>query len=285
MEKMQGYYGAIRQDLLNLVPPEAASVLDIGCGTGNLGHALRETRGCRVTGVEIVPEIAAQACRKLDRVVTGSAEVALHELDGEVFDLLILGDSLEHLADPARFLAEVRRLMAPAAWFLISIPNVAHWSVVRMLAQGHWLYDRGGIMDDTHLRWFTLRSAADLLSSVGFQIERIEAEMSGGPGMPRRFVRACRALNMDMQGMEIASQCYQYRLLGRVLDGDACAVNRYEDLIKQIETPARTAYRRYEFANGRLKWLWRNYAPAPWVAIGTWLRGQMRAFGVMRQGS
>lgn len=265
------------------MPCGVKSALDIGCGTGNLGIALREIRGCRVTGVEIVPVIAAAARTKLDRVVTGSAEVALQELEGEIFDLLILGDSLEHLVDPARFLAGVRRLMAPAAWFLISIPNAAHWSVVRMLAQGHWQYNRGGIMDDTHLRWFTLRSATELLSSVGFQIQRIEAEVAGGPGMPRRFLRACGALGMDMHGMEIASQCYQYRLLGRVLDGDAAAVNRYQDLIAQLKPKALAAYWRYELADGRLKWLWRNYAPALWVAIGAWLRRRGRAFGVLHQ--
>jgi SAM-dependent methyltransferase len=220
--------------------------------------------------------VAAEARSKLDFVITASAEGALRMLEGETFDCLILGDSLEHLSNPAGFLANVRSVLTKDASFLISLPNVAHWSVIRMLAQGHWQYAPGGIMDETHLHWFTLRSIADLLSALGYQIERVEADYLGGPGMPRRLLRSCRALNMDVRDMVIASQCYQYKLLGRLRGSEADVRNGYESLIDQLRPGAEEAYWRYELADGWLKWLWRNYSPTLFIELGAWLKQNIR---------
>jgi methionine biosynthesis protein MetW len=262
----------MRRELVALVPPGVKSVLDIGCGTGIVGQELRTTHGCRVTGIEIVSVIADAARSRLDSVISGAAERAIRQFPENSFDFLIMADSLEHLSSPVDFLRHVRRVLSASAGFLISIPNVAPWSVVRMLAQGHWNYEPGGIMDDTHLRWFSLRSIATLLESVGFQIEQVEAVISGGPGMPRRYLRACSALHMDMRFMEIESQCYQYRMLGRVMDTESHASNRYEDLVQHLAVGARAAYWRYELADGWQKWVWRNYAPGALLSLAKELK-------------
>jgi hypothetical protein len=93
--------------------------------------------------------------------------------------------------------------------------------------------------------------------------------MSGGPGMPRRYLKTCSALNMDMRTMEIESVCYQFRIVGHVrqLSEAEGVCNRYENLIEQLAMNARGAYQRYESADGLGKWLWRNYTPALLMAL------------------
>jgi len=144
------------------------SVLDLGCATGYLAEALA-ARGCRVSGVELVPEAAEKARPFLERLVTGD----LNELDlvsafGPMsFDVLMCGDVLEHLADPAAVLRRAIPVLAPGGSVVISIPNVAHGSIRLALLQGRWQYTETGLLDRTHLRFFTLRALDELLAAAG----------------------------------------------------------------------------------------------------------------------
>jgi SAM-dependent methyltransferase len=151
-------------------------VLEVGCWSGHVTKHL-VARGNRVVGVEVNPEAAELAKAHAERVhVADLDRTSLSSLEDGPFDVIVLGDVLEHLRDPSTTLADAATLLAPDGRFVISVPNIAHIDARMMLLQGEWQYQRDGLLDATHLRWFTHRSLRDLLATVGFvatQVERV----------------------------------------------------------------------------------------------------------------
>ncbi|KSW29254.1 bifunctional 2-polyprenyl-6-hydroxyphenol methylase/3-demethylubiquinol 3-O-methyltransferase UbiG [Cellulomonas sp. B6] len=145
-------------------------VLDIGCATGYLGSALAE-QGCTVTGVEYDAEAAERAREVMSEVVVADLERSdLTELfPGRTFDVVVLGDVLEHLMHPEQVLASAVRLLAPGGSVVVSVPNVAHGSLRLALLQGRWDYRETGLLDRTHVRFFTRQGVADLLRAAGLR--------------------------------------------------------------------------------------------------------------------
>lgn len=143
-------------------------VLDVGCAGGDLGRMLKR-RGCQVSGVELDPESAQAAGLVLDKVVTGDiGELDLvHHFGEESFDVVVFGDVLEHLADPVGALKRIRPILSNSGAVVASIPNVAHGSVRLALLTGRWDYRPLGLLDSTHLRFFTRGSVYDLLREAG----------------------------------------------------------------------------------------------------------------------
>ena len=150
-------------------------VLEVGCASGHVTRAL-VAQGNTVIGVEIDPEAAKTAAEHAERVVVGDLEVM--DLDVELgddrFDVVVLGDVLEHLRDPLPVLRSARRLLAPKGFIVISVPNVAHVDVRLMLLSGRWDYRDLGLMDRTHLRFFTRASARKLLADAGLAVVDID---------------------------------------------------------------------------------------------------------------
>lgn len=146
-------------------------VLDVGCATGYLAAALAE-RGCSVSGVEGDPEAAEQARPHLEQLIVGDlATLDLDaELDGARFDVVVLGDVLEHLVDPQSLLRRCTQLLAPGGSVVISMPHVGHGSVRLALLQGRWEYRDRGLLDRTHLRFVTRRSLLDMVHESGLTV-------------------------------------------------------------------------------------------------------------------
>jgi 2-polyprenyl-3-methyl-5-hydroxy-6-metoxy-1,4-benzoquinol methylase len=166
------YYGE-RPEVTALVPPEARYVIDIGCGAGAIGRALKAERpGIAVRGVEPHPDSAASARMVLDDVLNAGAEHALPEGWPEA-DCLIFADVLEHMADPWTCLKTWRNRLAPHGSIVVSIPNVVHYATVWEHLCGHWNYQDSGILDRTHLRFFTRNTAVALLEETGFTIKKM----------------------------------------------------------------------------------------------------------------
>lgn len=168
------YHGHPRREMLVFVPGEARRVLDIGCGAGAFGAGLKADRGdgCEVWGVEMDPEAAARAGRVLDRVVTGDARRVPADLAGEAFDCLVLNDVLEHLAEPGELLRDLRPLLAPGGRIVASLPNVRYFfNVVDLALHGRWEYTDEGILDRTHLRFFTRSGMHELFTAAGYAVE------------------------------------------------------------------------------------------------------------------
>jgi 2-polyprenyl-3-methyl-5-hydroxy-6-metoxy-1,4-benzoquinol methylase len=149
-------------------------VLDVGASTGYLARVLTE-RGCRVTGIEIDPGSARQAEEHCDRVISGDVErLDLdQELGEESFDVIVFGDVLEHLEDPSRALKRFKPFLNPGGHVVASIPNIAHGSVRLALLQGKFQYRSLGLLDDTHLRFFTRESVQRLFGDADFLITEL----------------------------------------------------------------------------------------------------------------
>lgn len=146
-------------------------VLDIGCGRGQIGRILHEQYQCAVTGLEINPDFARE-CVGYRRVIVGSAEdESLPASISERFDVIICGDVLEHLRQPEIPLRAFHRLIAPRGRLLLSVPNVAQIRIRLMHLRGRWDYTPEGIMDRTHLRWFTLKTLRQLVAECGWREE------------------------------------------------------------------------------------------------------------------
>jgi methionine biosynthesis protein MetW len=167
-----GAYDGDRPEVRALVPAGARRVLDLGCGGGVLGAALKRERGVEVVGVERDPEAAAAARERLDRVIEADLEELVaspdHAAELGAFDCLVAADSLEHLRDPWTALARAAELLEPGATAIVSLPNVRFFETFWQLGvRGRWPRREQGVFDRSHLRWFTLRDARDLLEGAG----------------------------------------------------------------------------------------------------------------------
>jgi 2-polyprenyl-3-methyl-5-hydroxy-6-metoxy-1,4-benzoquinol methylase len=155
-------------------------VLDVGCAAGDFAEVLAG-RGCAVTGIELDPEAARQAERHCERVIVGDVEHpdTVNELDEGSFDVVVFGDVLEHLKDPLTALKRLKPSLKPEGYAVASIPNVAHGSVRLALLQGRFRYRTLGLLDETHLRFFTRQSVERLFGDAGFLITDLKRTSRG----------------------------------------------------------------------------------------------------------
>jgi len=156
--------------------PEGAAVLDIGCSSGNLGLVLERVRRCRVLGIDIDRDAVAIARGKgIEAMVADLTQQPAAVVVGERrFDVVILADVLEHLVNPASILAPVGALLKPGGKVLCSFPNITHVDVQTMLAQDEWRTQPTGILDETHLRFFTEASFSELAFRCGYDVAAVE---------------------------------------------------------------------------------------------------------------
>jgi 2-polyprenyl-3-methyl-5-hydroxy-6-metoxy-1,4-benzoquinol methylase len=172
------YFAQERPELVALLPPALGRVLDVGCGSGGVGRAVRG-RATRLVGLELDADAAELARPTYDEVLVGDLAGSLPELD-EQFDTILAYDVLEHLPDPLPVLGVLRSLAAPNALLHVSVPNARHLSLVRDLVfRGTFGYTDWGHRDSTHLRWLTRRDLVALLEQAGWSVERTaHAELS-----------------------------------------------------------------------------------------------------------
>jgi len=144
-------------------------VLDVGCASGYLAAVLRE-RGCSVWGVEMDPRAAAEGAEHFERVVVGDLETMDlgEELPSLEFDVVVFGDVLEHLRDPLPVLRRSRGLLARGGSVVVSVPNVAHGAIRLALLRGEFTYRELGLLDSTHVRFFTRDNLELLMNQAGF---------------------------------------------------------------------------------------------------------------------
>jgi SAM-dependent methyltransferase len=173
-ERPANYYSSSRADLASLVPSTAWRVLEVGCGTGQLGRLLRQ-RGHHVSGIELMSQAAEEAADHLDDVVCGDVETIELPWPDASLDAILCGDVLEHLADPWRTLRRLSALLVPGGLVIASIPNVQNYRVIRGLLRGRWDYRERGLLDFGHLRFFTWGSIAQLFEQADLEIMQAHA--------------------------------------------------------------------------------------------------------------
>jgi len=173
LENTVGYYTHERTDIIDLVPSGARCIVDLGCGTGALGAALKRARPeIAVRGIEIVAEQGVLARQVLDDVLVGSVEDGVPE-GWPVPDCVILADVVEHLMDPWQTVEKWSQALSPKGMMIMSLPNVMHRSVVSGLLRFRWDYEDAGILDRTHLRFFTRTTAMEMLEQAGMRVTRL----------------------------------------------------------------------------------------------------------------
>jgi hypothetical protein len=217
MAELSNYYQWLNADLLRLLPPDARRIVEVGCAAGALGRVYKERYpAAQYVGIEMNPQAAEQAAKHLDRVVIGNAE---HRPEGETaiepgsVDVIVYGDVLEHLIDPWSLLARHAKWLTPRGQVLACIPNIQHWSVILELLQGQWRYQDSGLLDRTHLRFFTIDSIHSLIGGAGLQLTDVHIRDGRNEAFPQ-FLEMLRpavtALNIAPSRFETLTGAYQY---------------------------------------------------------------------------
>lgn len=174
MLKADFYYANVRENLVNLIPETARTILDVGCGQAALGGFIKSKRAVEVVGIEIQPEVAEVARTRIDRVLEGDIEHMKLPYNQGYFDCIVLADVLEHLIDPWAALKKLTSYLSPTGMMVISLPNIRNAGVIRGLIEGSWTYQEWGILDSTHLRFFALSNMRELFSKAGLEAELVE---------------------------------------------------------------------------------------------------------------
>jgi methionine biosynthesis protein MetW len=185
--------------LMRLIPA-GSRVLELGCASGYLSGYMEQALGCRVTGLEYDAEsvgIAHTRCQEVHQADL-DAENALQPAQASApYDVLLAAAVLEHLKYPERLLREARALLKPDARLIVSLPNVAHWSVRLRLLQGNFHYTDYGIMDRTHLRFYTVSTGRALLEEQGYHVEQF---LIAGSGLQNVLNGMARGLKFSPPG-------------------------------------------------------------------------------------
>lgn len=212
----QAYYNSARIPLLDLLGAfEPTRALELGCGAAaNLSVLKHRFPGCHTVGVEREADAAAQA------IGLGTHDIRVADVAGadfdlpaNSFDLVILSHVLEHFEQPAAILQKVQRWAAPGARLLVALPNLRHYSVlVDLIVRGDFRYREHGILDQTHLRFFTRLSAVRLFEEQGLQVLSCQPEVAG---------RLSRLLSFASLGLADGFAAFAYNF--QLRKASACA--------------------------------------------------------------
>lgn len=203
------YYQHVRVEILNLIPRSTRHFLDVGCGTGGLGAAVKASTGAVAHGIELVPDIAAIASERMDRVWACAVEDALPEVPNGFYDCIVAADVLEHLENPFSTLQNLHKKLSSDGVIVASIPNIQNWEVLSALIEGSFEYASEGILDRTHLRFFTRRSVEELFWNAGLQIEKVGTTI-GGPPVPIGLANHIRNSGLKCEALRRDGQTFQF---------------------------------------------------------------------------
>jgi 2-polyprenyl-3-methyl-5-hydroxy-6-metoxy-1,4-benzoquinol methylase len=174
-KKESGYYSNFREDIIPLCPLHVSKILEVGCGSGNTLAYLKENGYCdEVYGVEMFSDAAEIAENRVDNLYRSDIEkLNLPIVPGSIEVILCL-DVLEHLVHPHKVVEYLHTLLSRNGIIIASIPNVRHYSVVfPLIFQNKWEYKERGVLDKTHLRFFTKQTVIELMTSSGLEIVSI----------------------------------------------------------------------------------------------------------------
>jgi ubiquinone/menaquinone biosynthesis C-methylase UbiE len=160
-------------DLLRAMPAKSMRVIEVGCSSGALAREFKKINAaCDYVGIEIDPvyaELARRHCDSCEVLNIEQADAAFWQANADR-DCWVFGDTLEHMQDPWKVLQQVRQVMPAHGVVVACIPNMQHWSIQVRLSMGDIRYEPSGLLDKTHLRWFTRQTMLELFRNHGFQV-------------------------------------------------------------------------------------------------------------------
>lgn len=169
--KPDNYFNNSRHEMLDFLPENTKTLLDVGCGEGAFASFIKEKHQTETWGIELMKEEGEKAKKLLDKVFIGEVENFIDELPDEYFDAIYFNDVLEHLVDPYMVLEKIKSKLSKDGVIISSIPNMRYHSALKNLVLNKdWEYQDHGIMDKTHLRFFTGKSIANMYTRLGYKI-------------------------------------------------------------------------------------------------------------------
>ncbi len=210
--KPREYFEYFNSHVLEVLPEEARRFLEVGCGGGRLGEELKKRRpGAVVHGLELDPHAQEAAGKRLDRVFQADLNRPLPPLEAP-YDCVICADILEHLVDPWTTLRRLVATLDAGGHVVASIPNLRFYKVLReLVVRGRFTYRESGVLDSTHLRFFTLPEMRELFTGAGLEVVRVKPRLRGG----NFFVRL---LDRVVRGRLEPFRAVQYTLVGRKVE-------------------------------------------------------------------
>lgn len=208
--KPADYFRNARKEIKPLLPETMRNVLEIGCGSGATLGWLKQSGFCEEAhGIELFEAAAISARQYADSVLAGDAEQIVDAaFEGTQFDLILCLDVLEHMVDPWAFVPKLHRLLAPTGRLVVSLPNVRNVKVLLpLLFKGRWRYEDAGILDRTHLRFFTLEGAKELLTTQQFQVKQMVRRMPSPTSKQGLLNRAMFGLLSDFLTSQYLIAC------------------------------------------------------------------------------
>lgn len=176
LKKDRQYFSWIRWDIIESIPNGKHNILDVGCGEGWTLKKLKDSgKAKQVIGIEINENAAKIARNNVDFVITTDVELLLPPFKEKIFDYIIFGDVLEHLINPKKVLEKYSCYLKDNGYIIASLPNIRYIGIlIRLFFFGEFEYVNAGILDESHLRFFTKKSIYRLFKQSGLEIVNIK---------------------------------------------------------------------------------------------------------------
>lgn len=170
-DKSVEYFSFPRDEMLGYLPKNAKKVLEVGCGRGTFAAQIKAYNNAEIWGIELVETEAELAKSIVDNIFVGKCEDIIKDLPDNYFDAVYFNDVLEHLVDPYWVLSKLKAKIATNGLIISSIPNIRNFRILKKLVvDGDWKYTDKGIMDRTHMRFFTKKSIKDMYEDLGYEV-------------------------------------------------------------------------------------------------------------------
>jgi ubiquinone/menaquinone biosynthesis C-methylase UbiE len=215
----KSYFTHDRTDIFRLIPSGVHTVLDVGCGAGVLGRRLKDL-GMEVIGLERNEESWREAKKYLDKVICCDAEKVELPFEEKYFDCIIYGDILEHFYNPWVVLERYKRYLKDDGFVIASIPNVRYYKILIRLFAGTWDYVDSGMLDRSHVRFFTLVNIKEMFVDAGFEMVSIARNIVSARGF--------RVLNFILFNSLKDFLTYQYYIVAKKSVSNKSAIKTRE---------------------------------------------------------